>query len=561
LSKYIEYNITIRCGYQFVWRWALLKVFIADDDELISKGLKVIIEKNTSYYKVIGQASDGEEALAAIKRLKPDLLITDIKMPIMDGIELIKNIRKLNLNIKIVVLSGFDEYKYLRETLKNGVKDYLLKPVENNDLLELLEQVKNEIEAEEKNMHEYKELNEIAVKSTTFLQEKYFKDLIRGNYSEIDRFERKVNNFEFSKAVSFILAIIKVDNFYVLKKRGDTNVYETIFAEIKNLIILFGYEKRNEQQICAINDGDKLTVLFPTMVEYQDEFQNDVVLVIENLMKNLLGKYNYKITTGISNTYNIVERTHIANHQAEFANERKFYEGTGKIVAYDSEKCIYKNILKKIIESKLIDLTNNVELGQIYKSKRAMEEIVKNISSQNISPSEFKETLAYVVQRLFVLCPEFKNIYEYYPEKYDLLYSIEGIDTLVELNEYLVSNICSMVEKITLERSERSIRIIEIAKKYISENYTSEIRLKTVADYVHLNPSYLSELFKNEAGQNFMDFLTNTRVNAAKKLLAIPRDKIYEIAQAVGYEDTTTFNRAFKKITGISPSEYRNLLK
>lgn len=538
-----------------------MKILIVDDDMIICRGLKAIIEKNTTDYEVVGEASDGEEALNDIIRLKPDLLVTDIKMPVMDGLELIKNIKRLGLDIKIIVLSGFDEYKYVRETLKTGVMDYLLKPIENNDFLELLKRAKDEIAAEKKSREEYRELNEIVVHSLEVLQEKLIKDLKKADYSEIESYAKKLNNPDLLKPICFIFVSIKINNLYTLQKQDEKDAYRNILTEADKIISDMDYENRYGKPVYKAIDGDRFYMLFCADYVKLNEIENVVMSINECLLKNIDENNNFSITAGLSKVCDGIEETNNAYQQAELALEGKFYKGTNKVILYDSEECSYNSTTQDLAGSRLDELINAIELGQIVKTKRAAENIIQYLKGENITPARFKEILADIVRNILVLYPEFKYITENYSEKYNMLYMIEEIDTLTELTSYTVSTFCDIVEKMNLERSEKSKKTIEIVKEFVRNNYNKNIGLKSVADYVHLNPSYLSEFFKNETRKNFIDFLTEIRIKEAKKLLANSDLKVYEIGQRVGYEDITTFNRAFKKITGITPMEYKNLLK
>ncbi|WP_053242822.1 response regulator [Clostridium sp. DMHC 10] len=152
----------------------MLSVFIADDDRIIRKGLVKIIDNNMKEFKIVGEAANGSAALEKIKELKPDILVTDIKMPVMDGIELINNIKKLSLKTRSIVLSGFDDYKFIRETFKNGAVDYILKPIDNKILFQLLEKIKEDIENETYEKEKEEKYKNRIKESTSFLKEKVF---------------------------------------------------------------------------------------------------------------------------------------------------------------------------------------------------------------------------------------------------------------------------------------------------------------------------------------------------------------------------------------------------
>lgn len=198
---------------------SLLKIFIADDDITILSGLRAIIENYAYECEVLGEATNGLAALKGIQDLQPDLLITDIKMPGMNGIELIKSLKSQGSKTRIIVLSGFDEYNYVRDSLRQGALDYLLKPVQNEDLLQLLEKVKLEIEEERKVEEKKKQLSEIIESSTDTVKEKFLMELVEGNYERALEYSDKLGDSEVLKANQLLLSIIKTDDLYYFQQQ------------------------------------------------------------------------------------------------------------------------------------------------------------------------------------------------------------------------------------------------------------------------------------------------------------------------------------------------------
>ena len=410
-----------------------MKIIVVDDDNIIRMGLTKMIEKIDESYEVISSFQNGALALEYLKNhsKEVDLVITDIKMPVMTGIELIENsIKELDKSPLFLVLSGYDEFNYVRDTMKMGAFNYLLKPIKRDELKKILKEVDERI-------NEIKSNDKIIDKSIEILKKDFFKNIL---------FSSKELN---KKVENPLLENLQLNENYqykmiVLNKKVDSS-------------ILYDFIK-------GIMDVHK-------DIEYSSFGYNDSVYII------------FYINKKTNNNYNDI---------FEF-------------IVNKSDCFIELNISVYILD----------DTDKIWKL-REQSKLVKKMKEN---------------------ADESLNVKKYYLTQDERLKEILSSD----LND--VNN---------------NITVIKLAKDYIINNYNKNISLKDVADEVYLSQNYLSELFKKEIGEGFYDFLSKYRIKKAKEVLLTTNLKVYEIAQMVGYNDSITFGRAFKKITGTTPNNFRN---
>jgi len=410
-----------------------MKIIVVDDDNIIRMGLTKMIEKIDENNEVIASFQNGALTLEYLQdhSEEVDLVITDIKMPVMTGIELIENsIKELDKSPLFLVLSGYDEFNYVRDTMKMGAFNYLLKPIKRDELKKILK------EAEER-ISEIKSNDKIIDKSIEILKKDFFKNIL---------FSSKELN---KKVENPLLENLQLNENYqykmiVLNKKVDSS-------------ILYGFIK----EIMDVHKD----------IEYSSFGYNDSVYII------------FYINTKTNNNYNDI---------FEF-------------IVNKSDCFIELNISVYILD----------DADKIWKL-REQSKLVKKMKEN---------------------ADESLNVKKYYLTQDERLKEILNSD----LND--VNN---------------NITVIKLAKDYIINNYNKNISLKDVADEVYLSQNYLSELFKKEIGEGFYDFLSKYRIKKAKEILLTTNLKVYEIAQMVGYNDSITFGRAFKRITGTTPNNFRN---
>ncbi|WP_160677385.1 helix-turn-helix domain-containing protein [Clostridium sp. C8-1-8] len=407
-----------------------MKIIVVDDDKIIRMGLSKVIKRLFEQHEVVADFANGNTALEYLKEnyLSIDLVVTDIKMPVMSGIELIKRAHEILKKIPLfIVLSGYDEFTYVRDSMKAGAFNYLLKPIRSEELADIIKEVEEKIETNEKN-------NKVYNKSIEVLKRDFFKNVLFSN-----------------KDITSIKENLLVDKIQL----DEDYFYKMVIA------------KRNQ------DDGEIIKRFIGRVIRYNDKFEYSFFNYKEFIY--IIFYFKNEENNDIDSVMKIID----SEADLFLENEKSVYitETTDKVWKLRENGCL----AKKLIE-------------------------------------------------------EFNN---------------------KKVKKYLLSNQDKLVEVLDNTSIGSNSSAITLAINYIKDNYTKNITLKDVADEVFLSQNYFSELFKRETGEGFYDFLSNHRIKKAKELLITTNLKIYEIAQLVGYNDSITFGRAFKKLTGVTPNNYR----
>lgn len=410
-----------------------MRILVVDDDNIIRMGLTKMIERISDKHKVIAGFQNGALTLEYLRENSNnvDLVITDIKMPVMTGIELIKNaVIELHKPPLFLVLSGYDEFNYVRDTMKMGAFNYLLKPIKKDDLKKIIEEAELKIKEQKTN-------DKLLDQSLEILKKDFFKNILFSS-KELGKQNNNplLDNLQLNENYQYKMIVIdkKVDNniLYTFIKKVVGNYMEVQYSS-------FGYK-------------DSIYIIF---------YMNAKL-------------YNY-------------------------------YNEVFEFIVDECDCFIDMNASVYILET----------INEIWKL-REQSNLVKKM----------KESI-----------DEYSIIKKYY---------LSDEKRLKEILENNSKNIGS------------NTTVIKLATNFIINNYNKNISLKDVADEVFLSQNYLSELFKKEIGEGFYDFLSKYRIKKAKEILLTTNLKVYEIAHMVGYNDSITFGRAFKKITGTTPNNFRN---
>lgn len=518
-----------------------MNIMLVDDDIIIREGMKKIIQKADRDWKVKAEAGDGEEALRKLEQMPEiNLLITDVRMPIMDGIELIRKIRKKDIKIRIIVLSGFDEFDYVRSAFMNGAVDYLLKPFQKEDLLTRLENIEENI-LSDKVTENHKRKNKNVLIADIMMR--LLKDDGEVKSEEIEEMEALGVNIQYP---CYLVAAICADQYY--GQHQDVQQYEKHLHNDMEKIVM-GLKEKKDYEYCFCMDEQEILMILFCNSEIQGE------LLLKKVFTDLNDCSDELITNsmGVSNVHNQISEMKQAYKEAWEAIQSRFYLGQKNRIHYNeiSGKCID---IRYELEQPVSELAHHLEMCDYISAKQVMDKVFLDLSYCN--PDKFRKYMRRMIEMLMIRIRDFENALLLHGQDYQ--FQIDYLNTYRDLKSYMNSVLQGTIEYLKMEREKRSKNRIELAKKFIRENYHKQINLNDVAEYVELNASYFSNLFKIETGMNFSDFLLDVRMDNAKQLLRNPKIKVYEIGNLVGYEDAVSFGRAFKKKLGMSPKEYRN---
>ncbi|WP_058302334.1 response regulator transcription factor [Gorillibacterium timonense] len=503
----------------------MLSIIVVDDEERIRLGLAKLIEQAGEDYQVIGIFESGNELLENLERMEPDLIITDIKMPQMSGLTLIERIKELRPNVPIAIVSGFSDFEYARQAIRLGVEEYLLKPVETEELTGLLERVRTKL------IHERS--RQITAKD----------DYLR------------------------LLAINEPGKLpAALKEEADAALHEhPLFSDYYATLVLRASVDRVQSRIRSwAQDLQRETRVLSwrlgELVILVAIHPGDDAETVRSLGASLLSLLpaNVHVRAGASGIFYDPLSLNESYKQAMSALEYTWYEEG--IRAFEASERIAKRIedtgtLHRLIDRDFRSALHTVDYERAETALRAWMQEAGRIHLQWHTLMEHGSLLQTLIRE----------------EKADRNLLAEGdeiLDPLLPMNypewsEFTRALLHLVQEQFRLLKDmQQDNRVIETVKSYIFDHYIEELELNRLAEIVYLTPSYLSKLFKMKTGETITDLIISLRIDEAKRLLVSELAlKTYEVGERVGYSDPAYFNKVFKKVVGITPKEYRDRVR
>lgn len=527
-------------------------VIIADDEQLICELLKSLINWEELHLELIGEAYNGIALYQEILDKHPDIVVTDISMPQMDGIELIGKIRKEGIPCHFVIVSGYRQFEYAHNALKYDVEDYILKPVDAAELNAALKKLVQKTE-DVRNLSKEKMASEEDKK----LLKKFF---INNGLQEINQRKLSLQDIEGEYGIQFEEGLFRM--IYV---KSDFLEWEEDYVEdslsIQNKFFDTFQSAFGEECFCIVSD--QKSDLLRIGINYPQENENRIQDILKEYFEHIRNFADlfkgYQLTIGVGNSYAEAYDLAKSGKEAEGAIGSRIVMGCDQILYWKNLN--QPEIFLTEIEKKnfLREITREFELLEIVRFEESMRDLFR-VVHERFSIVPLTDLLAEILETfLSVEQPQFaEQINEDYIRK-QYIYGIHSAVSLMSLQRAVVRPIHEALEKIIDCVDRQNKKPVRTAYLYVEENYSKAIRLEDVAEQVELNPVYFSNVFKKETGQNFTDYLTDYRMKAAKELLQNTNDSINEIAEKVGYQDTRYFSKLFKKNIGIKPSEYRKI--
>jgi two-component system response regulator YesN len=511
---------------------------IVDDEYPIRKGIANCIDWAQIGFTVSGLAEDGREALELIERQRPDVLVTDIRMPVMDGLELLKHVNALYPGIITVVLSGYGEFEYAQKAIEAGVSSYILKPIKEESLTALFKKFKLELD-----INSQSAVNKSMSGSDRFeeLKEHYLIKLVSGGFNGASETMAKLSATEIKLNSKHMCGVIMS-----FKPEYSMNDFKSVFKDFSFQSENSRYHAYNNRLLYLIFDSCHSMSVFNVLKETRK-----IKLGIEE-------RTGAVVSCGIGGLFSGFEKLSASFNEAMDALRLSFYKGSGTIIQY--------NEIKSLLSA---DTDRN-------KIKAAVEEISQTILQGNTSMIKPKIKLLFAQilsngylnkNKLIVKCIEIymaiilKVEQSKLPVKisgeddlYSLLSSSESMDELSHHYENILLNITEQIKELkSSNNNSLSMKIMQ----YIKENYHKKLVLKDIADVFSLNSTYLSSYFKENTGENLFDFIMKVRIKNAKALLRESNMQITEISEKIGFQGYRHFCTAFKKETGMTPLQYR----
>lgn len=531
----------------------MLKVFLVEDEFVVREGIKKNIDWNRYGYEFCGEASDGELAFSMIQKEKPDIVITDIKMPFMDGLTLSKLIKKEMPWVEIIILTGYAEFEYAKEGIKIGVAEYLSKPINGEELIRAIDSVAEKIREKQKE-REIKEKYQKEMEEN-FLKERkeLFGHLVTGSRSVVELLEMADKLKVDLSAMWYNVVLFKlqsVNHAYDEYSNSLIEIEEVLqkIADTSDVLVF----DRNLEGKALIFKGDT--------VEELEEQQNKY---IERFKQELEEYTHIRYFGGIGKPVNRLRELPMSFEKASHAFAHRYLIKESRILnSEEIEERTYQepdefdiNRInpKQIDRSKIMEF---LKLGDQEEAVYFVEEFFKGLGTKALKSSMFRQ---YIVMDAYFCVAEFVE---------ELQFSREDIETLdvasdVLANEKNAMDYVARIIRQALELREKTASnrygdVVDEVMRYIEKNYADEeLFLNLLASHVNFSPNHLSMIFSQQTGQTFIKYLTDFRMNKAKELLRCSGKRSSVISMEVGYKDPHYFSYLFKKTQGMTPTQYR----
>lgn len=531
----------------------MLKVFLVEDEFVVREGIKNNIDWKSHGYEFCGEASDGELAFPMIQKLKPDIVITDIRMPFMDGLELSKLIKKELPWIEIIILSGYEEFEYAKEGIKIGIAQYLLKPINGDDLLKEVDAVAVKIEEKRKE----REIREQYMKEMeeNFLKERkdFFQYLVTGSKSVAELLEIADRLDIDISSMWYNIILIKTQSMNHAHDEFSNSVIEIEqnLKEFDDEAHLLVFDRNLEGKALLFKADSK---------EELEQIQSDYL----DRMKEMLKDYGHvRYFGGIGMPVNRLRELPSSFEKASHAFAHRYLVKESMIL--NSEEMDQGVYLEKDefnisnVNPKQIDRGKIREFLKVGDSEEAIyfvEEFFKDLSSNAMKSNIFRQ---YITMDAYFCVVDFLEGLQIQRDEIEPLDVNSGIlQSEKSAMEYVVRIIKKALELRERTASNRYGDIVDEVMRYIENNYADEeLSLNLLASHVNFSPNHLSMIFSQQTGQTFIKYLTDYRMNKAKELLRCTGKRSSVISMEVGYKDPHYFSYLFKKTQGMTPTQYR----
>ncbi len=538
----------------------MIDVLIVDDEKKIREGISNIIDWAKHDICICGTASNGLEALDMVDMLMPGIVITDISMGDMDGLELLEIINQTYPTVKVILISGYREFEYAQKAIALNAFSYLTKPINPKALLEKVIEAKSEIE---KKISEIK-INDVIRKklreNILVVKDSFFTTLMEGRLRNKADIESRAEFLDIN--LSFNQFLVSIMAFEAGGSVKNKNFYDISFY--KAAIMSKTEEKIGDMYTCFVfNFGTKIAVLICSDL-IEKSLLIDRMEQIKSWVNNNMG---LSLSVGIGNVCGSIDKISLSYRTASDAIQYSVVLGKNAVIDSDkiaetTKEKIAMEDFESIMGANDDILTGAIKNGDTHILRDWLDEIfasVKQIVRNDIRQKERVIFLLafYLTKILFSL--EIQG-HQYYGNENDLFTVMNTMTGMEDIRRFMKDFFTEAVRELEKSKQSKNSYLVNQALKCIDVYQEHNVTLVSMAERLQIHPSYLSKIFKQETGESFSEHLIKKKMNSAKQLLKTTNKKVYEIAGSIGYKDVAHFTKLFKKTFGVSPTEYRNLV-
>jgi two-component system response regulator YesN len=529
----------------------MYKVLLVDDEVLTRDAISQNIRWEEAGYHLIGTAENGHEAINFIEQEQPDLVLTDICMPVMDGIALSAEIYKHYPSIKVIIISGYDEFEYAKQAIRYEVSNYILKPITSFELMDELEKVKIKLDQDKAQKFEFEHAQQEYSRNFATIRSHFLNQILVGSYIKNDLFlQLEKLKIRLHSDLQVVVMLDAVDTSLFWKQYPGAkselidfsvaNVTEEIISKKENIIFFESKESKSILIFGQENEGDLFTY---------------VQAVCKQISNSLYQCMGIKVCAMVGKPVQEVKDWFLSYQSVLDMRKQKIFLDDRTII-YESEINVQKENIRLSMNQQLDKLVLMIKMNQL----EDITAICTNIFNKLKNAIMEKEQLLLMVQNLVltVWIPLEEYLHNEDPDSdVDFMFQISKCKNINDLEHWFLDFCFGLSETIAGNREGSTQKYVSLALEYMGQNYMSfDMSLGMICDYLGVSTSYFSTFFKNATGETFTEALTRIRINKAKSLFESTDMKNYEVALSVGYQDPHYFSAIFKKHVKVTPSDF-----
>lgn len=525
-------------------------VLLVDDEEEVFQVIMKKMDWESMGFRIAGYARNGVEALEMAEELQVDVVMTDIKMPYMDGLTLCKKLKELYQKIKVIIFSGFDEFEYAKEAIKIEAEEYILKPINANELREVFTRIKTDLDKELDEKRNIDKLREYYMESLPVLQENFYASLIDGRIPEVD-IENYAKNYQIElKGPYYVVTVLHVST------GGQTEN-----SSISPFWLAVSVKRLAEEQLSQKYDSKVVNYLGDIIVITQLPDEDAITHftdTMDQICKMAKRVCKVGVTAGIGHVCKSPGQLSISYQGAKNAVSYRVLYGNMRAISI-AEIDPLENTDMPWEEPYIRTILKDIKMGEVEPLNETIREFITKLQGSRMSLQKYRILIMELITEIFRFGANNQiNLDEIFGENSDVYIQAMQLESPEALGSWLHDNCAKMQKMVMHERQDTTKSFVTKAIEYVKEHYSDQnLSIETVCSHLNVSAAYFSTVFKKETGKTFINYLTDYRMEEAVDLLLTKNEKTYIIAEKVGYSDPNYFSYVFKKQFGMSPSKYK----
>lgn len=532
----------------------MYNVLIVDDEYYFRQALKISLPWEELGFRIAGEAKNGEEALALMAEIGPDVVLVDINMPIMDGMEFIQNAKRCGQEAKFIVLTGQSEFVYAKQAVQLGVFNYVLKPIDEEEIRSSLLDIKNLIQKERSLRLELDDLKKQAEENIPVLRERLLNEWLQGSGTmDPSSSAGRLQYLGIDLSASYyMVVVVDIDSLDDLDSEEDKQIRKFAVQDIAQEFI------RSTYQYASCHDNnDRFVMIIASPTGANDKMES----LCEAIRKSVQTNLACTVTIGVGNEYSGFESISVSYKEALYATKHRFVLGGNQVIVHTmiAETGMKVSLFSVEKRSRLLMC---MRIGNISETEDWLSDFFQDARTKNVSMEMLLvaglEIVSTCLEFLAEMSQSFDEVFQD-SDQSDVMQLIQQMNSFSELESWVRTLVFKAMAHVHGRKQTRAVKVVEEVKSYIQSHYgNEELGIEDIAKSVHMNYNHLCFVFKKETSITINDYLTELRIAKAKELFDQGEKVVQYVAGRVGYADANYFGKCFKKYIGIAPSKYVN---